>query len=675
MSERLTHWLSRVDGNAVHWFELDKANSSANALSQEVLAELELLLARAQTQQARGIVISSAKTSGFIVGADITEFSHLANAEQGAQLAARGQQLFAKIANLPIPSVAAIDGFALGGGLELALACHYRVAVESHEPTLGLPEVQLGIHPGFGGTVRSVELLGAPAALDMMLTGRSISPVKALAIGLVDRIVEKEMLAQAAAEFVARRPSRRRAPWYLRVLANWPLRTWLASNIRAKVAKRARPEHYPAPYAIVKLWERYGAQGMRAYEAEARSIGELLVGSTCRSLVRIFFLRERLRNLAPRQEPIKRVHVVGAGVMGGDIASWCAMRGLTVTLQDTEQKFVNAAITRAEHLFARRIKYAPERAAALTRLLSDVDANEIGSAEIVIEAIAEKIEAKQGLYRQLEPKLTAGTILATNTSSIKLEDMASELKHPELFVGLHFFNPVASLPLVEVIKGEGTADSSVQRALAFVTQIGKLPLPCRSAPGFLVNRILAPYMLEALRAHEEGYQLEAIDAAAEAFGMPVGPVELADRVGLDVASHVAAILHGVIDGATPDILRRKVEAKELGVKTGRGFYRYEHDRAVKTKPEHAGANSDLQDRLILLLINEAVACYEDGVVDDYDLLDAGVVFGTGFAPFRGGPIYYARQRGVAAVVDRLRELARSLGPRFEPHPGWEKLRA
>ena len=669
------HWRRTVDDDGVCWLTLDKAGAGANTLSGDVLDELAGELDALRRSNVRGVVFESGKRSGFILGADIKEFAALHDVSHATAMAVRGQGLLDRIAALEVPTVAAIDGFALGGGLELALACDYRIAVDSYERTLGLPEVQLGIHPGFGGSVRAVQLLGPPLALDLMLTGRSLSPHEAAKHGLVDRVVTREALRTAAKDFIARRPALQRAPWHLALLNLPPLRQLVAARVRAGVRKRARREHYPAPYAIVDLWEHHGARGEQAFRAEAESIGRLLVTETCRNLVHVFELRERLRNLAPKDSRVRRLHVVGAGTMGGDIAAWCALRGLDVTLQDRAQQYVDPALTRARELFAKRLRAPGEAAAAGKRLRVDLAAAEAGTADLVIEAIVEKAEAKRGLFADLEPRLPPTALIATNTSSIKLETLASALQRPERFVGLHFFNPVASLPLVEVIRGEQTSEETMLAAMSFVTRIGKLPLPCRSAPGFLVNRLLTPYMLEALHAHVDGHSLESIDAAAKAFGMPMGPVELADRVGLDVALHVAEILSGVLAMPPPEVLKAKVAKGELGVKTGRGFYAYDaRGKPIKERGRGA-ADSELADRLLLPLLNEAVACLHEGVVADADLVDAGVVFGAGFAPFTGGPIRYARRRGVAEIVKKLSLFAERFGTRFTPHEGWQNLRS
>jgi 3-hydroxyacyl-CoA dehydrogenase/enoyl-CoA hydratase/3-hydroxybutyryl-CoA epimerase len=671
---KLKHWTVDTDGDDICWLTLDKADSSSNTLSQAVLMELEDALELVTARPPRGVIVRSAKQSGFILGADVAEFVGLTSPAEATAAAARGQELMARIAGLDCPTVAVLNGFALGGGLELALACTYRVAELGYERTLGLPEVQLGIHPGFGGTVRTVELLGAPLALDLMLTGRSLAPLEARAAGLIDRVAAPGELNAVAVDLIKTRPQRQRARWYYRLLGRAPLRGWLARRARARVAARASPEHYPAPFAIVDLWARHGARGAAAYRAEVESIGRLLVGPTSKNLVRMFLLRERLRSLAPKSGDFERVHVVGAGIMGGDIAAWCALKGLTVTLQDRELKYVTPALERARALFARRLRAPGAADAANARLQADVDGKRIDSADLVLEAIVEDLDAKRNLFRILESKLRADALLATNTSSLRLEDLAPALSAPQRLVGLHFFNPVAQLPLVEVVRGSATADDTFARSLAFVIQIGKLPLPCQSAPGFVVNRVLMPYMLEALRAHEEGEALERIDAAAIAFGMPVGPIELADQVGLDTARHVARILSAAYGGQVPKGLDAKVDAGKLGVKSGEGFYKYVGGRAQKARG-YPRPDRDLEDRLVLPLVNEACACLAEGIVADADLLDAGMVFGTGFAPFTGGPIHYARQRGIEQVVNRLAELQRRFGLRFAPHQGWSRLSA
>ena len=666
------HWQIDNDSNGVRWLSLDKTNSSANVLSQEVLEELGVLINQIEIDKPNGVVIRSAKSSGFILGADISEFTHIETTEQAETFVKKGQILLEKIEELPCPTVAAINGFALGGGLELALACDYRIALKSYDRRLGLPEVQLGIHPGFGGTVRSVRLLGAPLALNLMLNGKPISPIEALRIGLIDELSDPDRINESVCNLLQRSPPKRKAPLHLRILNLKPFRYWLGKRIRAQVARRARPEHYPAPYAIVDLWVSYGASGKNAYEAEARSVGALLVTETSKNLVRVFFLRERLRKLATHSSTVKRVHVVGSGVMGGDIAAWCALKNLTVTLQDRTIELVEPALKKAATLFKRHLKTPGAAAEASKRLIVDLKGNGIAEADIIIEAIIEQLDAKQALFSDLEAQVGKKQILATNTSSIRLEELSEVLADPTRFLGLHFFNPVSRLPLVEVIRSDSTTEKSLNEAMAFVTQIGKLPLPCRSAPGFVVNRILAPYMLEALLALEEGHAPETIDKAAEDFGMPTGPVELADRVGLDIALHVTGILNGKQGAPTPDLLQGKVDAGELGAKTGLGFYKFKGNRPQKatlfTQPD-----AELQDRLILALINEAMACYEDGIVDELDLLDAGVIFGAGFAPFTGGPIHYARQNGVRSIIEKLECLAAAFGPRFTPNPGWRKL--
>ncbi|MEO0614557.1 MAG: 3-hydroxyacyl-CoA dehydrogenase NAD-binding domain-containing protein [Pseudomonadota bacterium] len=659
------HWHQERDADGHLWLGVDKADGNANVLSGPVLRELDSLLDAAEREPPKAIIVYSRKTSGFVMGADINEFTVLENADQAYELVRLGQQVLDRLEDSAVPTVAAIDGFALGGGLELAMACHYRVAVDSDKPSIGLPEVKLGIHPGFGGTVRAVQLAGVSEAMPLMLTGRSLRPKQAQRVGLVDRLCTREQLREAAVAIAKERPAQRKAPLSARLM-NLPIvRGFVAGKIEAQTRRKAKPEHYPAPFAIIELWREHGASARSGYEAEARSIAKLMVGQTAQNLVRVFFLQNQLKAQGGKaSQRASHVHVVGAGVMGGDIAAWCALRGLNVTLQDRELKYIEPALERAKKLFDRKLKAKAAEGAA--RLVADVDGDGVEKADIIIEAIFENKEAKQALYATLTPRMKPGAILATNTSTIPLQELREGLPEPQRFIGLHFFNPVAQLPLVEVVRAEDTDAEAVATGANFVKGIGKSPLVCASAPGFLVNRILAPYMNEAFQLASEGVPLTTIDAAAEAFGMPMGPVELADSVGLDVALSAARVL-GQKDEDMAQLIEM-VDAGHTGRKSGRGFYDWRDGKAVKPEPATAPAPDDLEDRLILPMVNEAVDCLHEGIVETADLLDAGVIFGTGFAPFRGGPLQYCRERGIDAVRVRLEALSETYGPRFAPKP-------
>jgi 3-hydroxyacyl-CoA dehydrogenase/enoyl-CoA hydratase/3-hydroxybutyryl-CoA epimerase len=396
-----------------------------------------------------------------------------------------------------------------------------------------------------------------------------------------------------------------------------------------------------------------------------------MCGATSRNLVRVFLLQDRLKGLGGKSAAqFFHVHVIGAGVMGGDIAAWAALRGMSVTLQDRTEELIRPALDRAKTLFEKRLKDPADAVAAAARLLMDVNGDGVRDSDVVIEAIVENVDAKRALYAALEPKLKATAILATNTSSIKIETLCEKLIDPSRLVGIHFFNPVAQLQLVEIVQGAATNAQVVQNALKFTRKLDKLPLPCRSAPGFVVNRILTPYINEALFALESGIPAAVIDRVGKAFGMPMGPLELTDVVGLDVSLHVGQVLAAALNRRVPDILVKLVEQKKLGRKSGEGFYVWRDGKPLKTEPPRSAVPADLEDRLILPLLNEAVACLREGVIQDADLLDAGVIFATGFAPFRGGPLHYAKARGVQNVSARLGELQGLYGERFRPDPGW-----
>ncbi|WP_024869590.1 3-hydroxyacyl-CoA dehydrogenase NAD-binding domain-containing protein [Pseudoxanthomonas suwonensis] len=670
---RFSHWQATKRDDGVVVLALDRQDAAVNALSQDVLIELGDIVERLAMDPPKGVVFRSAKPSGFIAGADLKEFQEFDRKGTVNDAIRRGQAVFQKVAELPCPTAAAIHGFCMGGGTELALACDYRVASSDSSTRIGLPETQLGIFPGWGGSARLPRLVGAPAAMDMMLTGRRLTAKAARGIGLVDKVVEPAVLEDAAAALALKGLQR---PFGQR-FKGWATNTWLARKILApqmakQVARKARKEHYPAPYALISTWERSGGAGIQArLDAERRAVVKLAASPTARNLIRIFFLTERLKGLGGKDHGISHVHVVGAGVMGGDIAAWSAYKGFNVTLQDREQRFIDGALGRASELFAKRVKDESKRPAVAARLQGDLAGDGVATADLVIEAIIENPEAKRALYESIEPRLKSDALLTTNTSSIPLDELREHIDRPAQFAGLHYFNPVALMPLVEIVQHDRLDEATVKRLAAFCKALDKFPVPVAGTPGFLVNRVLFPYMLEAAHAYAEGIPGAVIDKAAVKFGMPMGPIELIDTVGLDVAQGVGAELSPFLGLQLPAALST-VEPGKRGKKDGQGLYKWENGKPVKPAvPQGYTAPSDLEDRLVLPLLNEAVACLHDGVVADADLLDAGVIFGTGFAPFRGGPIQHIRATGVDGLLEKLRTLQGRYGDRFAPRPGWD----
>jgi 3-hydroxyacyl-CoA dehydrogenase/enoyl-CoA hydratase/3-hydroxybutyryl-CoA epimerase len=667
-------WTLDVDADRIAWLTCDMPGSSTNVLSAAVIKDLAAALTQVEAQKPAGLVLCSAKRSGFIAGADIKEFVDIRTPEEGYALVRAGQTVFDQLEALPFPSVAAIHGFALGGGLELALAATYRVGSDEPQLSLGLPEVMLGIHPGFGGTVRSVRLLGVRPAFDLMLKGKPYGGSRALEVGLIDRLVPPAELKSSAKRLLLGAPPRKSPPFVEKLFNLKAMRPFIARQATAALRAKLRKEHYPAPYAMIDLWHRYGAVGAESFEAEAHSIATLMCSATSRNLVRVFLLQNRLKGLGgkPATE-FRNVHVIGAGVMGGDIAAWSAFRGMNVTLQDRTAELIQPALDRARDFLNKRLKDPQAAAAAIGRLHADVGGEGAALADVIIEAIFENVEAKRALYAELEPRMRPDAVLATNTSSIRIEVLAEKLKDPSRLVGIHFFNPVAQMQLVEIVHGATTQPLAREQALWFTRKLDKLPLPCRSEPGFVVNRILMPYINEALFALAEGIPATVIDRVGTRFGMPVGPIELADVVGLDVALHVGRVLAEAFNRRVPDILIERVQQNKLGRKSGEGFYVWKDGKVVPPAGPVPDSPPDLEDRLILSMVNEAAAVLREGVVEDADLLDAAAIFATGFAPFRGGPLQYARSRGVTQVVERLAELEGRHGERFRPDPGWSSL--
>ena len=676
MSENASNWKVNEDNDGIVWLHLDKENSSTNTLTATVLQELADLLNDYSQSSPRGLVILSDKENGFIAGADVKEFTKLHTEAEAREAIERGHAIMNQLESLPCPTVAMLHGYTLGGGLELALACRYRVADDDFTTKLGLPEVKLGIHPGFGGTVRCLERVGLFKGMDMMLTGRNLSVRAAKNFGLLDFAVPRRHLHEAARQCILNPPKQKSLPLWMKWLNHPRLRPWLAKFFVKKVSQKVRRAHYPAPYALIDLWEHHASDRNRMLEEEAASVARLITGKTAQNLIRVFMLQEQLKGLGRLDDyHPKHVHVIGGGVMGGDIAAWCALQGLNVSLQDQRHESLAAALQRAYTLYKKRLKTTRRINAAMDRLMPDINGHGLVKADIVIEAIFEDVEVKRQLFREIEPKVKAEALIATNTSSIPLEQLSEALTKPERLIGLHFFNPVAMMPLVEIVHGQQTSDATRDKASAFAKTISRLPLPVTSTPGFLVNRVLMPYLIEAVTMVDEGIPLAVIDQSATDFGMPMGPIELADTVGLDICLSVAKILSQHMDIEVPKVLQDKIDRDQLGKKTGSGFYKFRKGKPVKPKVDkNYTPPTDLQDRLIMRMLNEIVACLRDGVVDTGDLADAGIIFGTGFAPFRGGPVNYIHDRGAPQLEKILENLGHRYGERFQPDTGWTTIK-
>lgn len=691
----LQHWKSHIDDNKIAYWTLDRADASVNTLSIDVMNELDKLIevTENKSSELKGVVITSGKTSGFIAGADIQQFTVMTTFDEAFDIIRKGQLIFERLSNLSLPTVAVINGFCMGGGTELSLACDYRIAKDDPKTRIGLPEVKLGIQPGWGGTIRLPLLMGVLNAMNMILTGNPVGIKEALRTGLIDAAVPERYLAIAAKKMILEKPTPHHPTWLEKLPNQKLLRKWVAKLLRKKVSKHVRKEHYPAPYAVIDLWEKDGCTSKMALENEAKSIAQLITSVGAQNLIRVFFLQNQLKNLGKqfssdtpsqsRPAKFNHVHVVGAGVMGGDIAAWCALNGLKVTLQDREAKYIAPAIKRAYGLFKAKLKEERLVQETMDRLIPDLNGNGISQADIIIEAIIEETQAKQALFQLLEEKAKPHALLATNTSGIPLSKIASVMKNPERIIGIHYFNPVAKMPLVEIVHEANTDKNTIQQAAAFVRQIDKLPLIVKSAPGFLVNRVLMPYLLEALIILNEGHSPELIDEAALQFGMPMGPIELTDTVGIDVCLSVAKYLLLSNQAELTELpeqyqnmiknLEKRIAQKKLGRKTGEGFYVYKNNKPQKKvfdKKTHPDLLNNISNRLILRMINESMACLREEIVETKDFLDAGMIFGTGFAPFRGGPLHYAEQFGIVKIVSALKDLEQKYGERFSPDKAW-----
>ena len=666
------HFKLTRDSDGIAWLLFDREGASANTLSGDVIEELGQIVATLETERPAGLVVRSAKKSGFIAGADVNEFRGATDASQVETEMNKAHAVVDRLEALKIQSVAVIHGFCLGGGLEIALACNTRIAIDNAR--FGFPEVMLGLHPGLGGTARFTHLVSPLEAMTLMLTGKTIDARKAKSLGLADAVTQERHVRGAVKDAIFGRLRPHKQGLLAKAMNFGPVRGLLANRMRGEAAKTAPKEHYPAPYALVDLWEKHGGDRAAMLNAEKTSFARLMITPTAQNLIRVFFLREQMKKLADGRNTVKHVHVIGAGAMGGDIAAWCANQGLRVTLADIKAEPIARAIKRAADLFGKIIRKKTDLRDALDRLIPDMNGEGVRNADLIIEAVPEKLDLKQKVYAGLEPIMKPGAILATNTSSIPLQDLRTTLKNPERLLGLHFFNPVSRLQLVEVVSHDTVDPQALATALKFVGAIDRLPLPVKSSPGFLVNRALTPYMLEAMVMLDEKVDKAVIDAAAEKFGMPMGPIELADQVGLDICLAVGDMLRSKFGEAAlpsaPDWLRDMVKRGDLGRKTGKGFYEWKDGKAVKTQSP-VQPTDEMIDRLVLPMSNVCVACLREGIVDNADVVDGAMIFGTGYAPFRGGPLNYARARGSANVAAALKTLEAKFGERFKPDAGWD----
>ena len=669
----------------------DRPDSAANIFDRATLEELaEQLDAIANNTSLRGLILVSAKRSIFIAGADLHSMSQFTDPADLDHLIRLGQRTFDQLETLSIPTIAAIHGAAVGGGYEICLACDYRIASSDRTTKIGLPETQLGILPAWGGSTRLPRLIGLPKALDIILGGKTVAAKHALKLGMVDEIVHKEYLLDYARGLLTKRGNklmRRSKPLMTRLVNTRLAARLIAKRVQPQLHKKTRG-HYPAlPRALAVVTEGLGRSIPGSLDLERHAILELSEMEASKNLIRLFFLQERAKKLTAGTETgrwaAKRVAVIGAGVMGAGIAQWTASRDVNVILRDINAEQVGKGMATVAKLFAdgakRKVFTPVEARAAMDRISPVASEVPLTNTDIVIEAAVEKMDLKKKIFANLDKLAGRQTILATNTSALSVSELAAATRHPERVVGIHFFNPVHRMQLVEVIVAKQTSPEVVNRAVRFVQQIGKLPVVVKDSPGFLVNRILMPYLIEAGHLFENGASTENLDQAMLEFGMPMGPLRLIDEVGVDVANHVAETIaqHFAARLRTPALLAAMMQDSLLGRKNGKGFYL--HDKRSKGSSVNADAErfkkgtwaaglsrEDLRNRMVSLMVNEAARCLEEGLVGEAADVDFGMVMGTGFAPFRGGPLRYADSVGVPQLVEEMYKLAAKGELQFAP---------
>jgi 3-hydroxyacyl-CoA dehydrogenase/enoyl-CoA hydratase/3-hydroxybutyryl-CoA epimerase len=688
-----------IDGDGVAWILFDLPGKPVNVLNTPVMEALRRLLDEAGRKSVSGVVFASDKPDMFLAGADVEEIRSVSDPRLGMEKATTGQSIFETIARFPKTTVCLITGPCLGGGFEMALACTYRIAENAPSVRIGLPEVKLGVIPGFGGTQRLPRHVGIRSALDLILAGKTLPAKPAWRRGLVDALVPPGMGREVAAQVVsgARSLSRPRPSRIDRAIVLVPfVRSYVLGRARDALAKRVKRDHYPAPFmALEAIGAGYTLDEVAAYRNEARLLGEALVTDACKSLTWLFTRSNRAKeppglDLSPARR-VQRLGIVGAGVMGGGIAWQAAETGIAARVRDIAPEALEGALRTAGEIWYKAVKrrrLTPrEQARRLECLSFTLDGTGFGMVDAAVETVLEDLAIKHKVMAELESLVSPETLLASNTSSLRIQDIAQPLRHPERVVGLHFFNPVPRMPLVEVIAGPRSDPGVVATAFRLALDMGKTPILVQDGPGFLVNRLLSFYLGEALHLFEKGLDPAWADAVLTDFGMPMGPYALLDQIGLDVSEKVTHVIGAAFGERLPQqaVLGRMVAAGYLGKKSGLGFYTYAKGRkpAPSAESRSAAGNpsvwepspEDVRDRLVLPMINEAARCLEEGIVRRPLDVDLGMVMGTGFPPFRGGLLRYADARGVGVVADRLSRQSEVSGARYAPSEALQARRA
>lgn len=633
----LKHWSCEIDDSGIAWLKIDVMDKSVNVLTREVVDEMKTVADMLEgTDGITAMTLMSAKPLGFVYGADINEFEALATEDDVAALLDDVHGTFGRIAALPYPTIAGIDGYALGGGLELALLCDRLVMTNSPKTQVGFPEVKLGLMPGYGGTGRAYGRVGAKMVLDMMLTGRMVGAAEALDTQLVDQLADDRDSLKDTMIAVLDGLGGQKPPRHAVTGEDTPA---VIDEVKATFLKRVRPDHTPAPFAIIDHIATNAPDAAAISAAEKDIFPTMMVSPSSKGLRRNFQLSDMVRRSARGDSGIASVHVIGAGVMGGDIAAVAAMSGLTVTLSDMSEDAINDAVDRARVLYERRLKTPEKINAAMDRLVADAKGEGIAQADLIIEAVAERLDVKKAVFAEVEKTAKADAILATNTSAIPLEDIAAALADPSRLIGLHFFNPVPVLPLVEVIWSTHSDEEAVAKGMQFAGQMKKMPIKCQSSPGFVVNRALIPYINGGIDMMLGGVDGDKIDQALVEFGMPMGPVELADQIGLDVMRDASGPL-GMPDAVAAK-LNAMVDAGTIGRKSGSGFYDWIDMKADRPRKMYDPSElAEIAETLLAPMVQECQAAVDEGTVDSADHADAAMIFGVGYPAFRGGPLFH-----------------------------------